>query len=108
MLTLSSDTFDSMLGVLGPAVVDFWNPDCGPCKTLEPIFERLSSEYSGKLTFAKLNIADNEGIAQRHDIMGLPCLVVFRNGAEVERIVGNFPEASLRRKLDAVLAKVQQ
>ena len=106
MFTLTKDNFVDTVKAHKAMIIDFWSPTCGPCKTLEPLFDKLSKEYDGRLSFAKLNIAENEGTAQQFEIFGLPCLVIFNNGAEIARIEGNYPEASLRRKIDAALAQV--
>ena len=105
MLELDSATFEREI-TKGPIIIDFWAPWCGPCKTIGPIFEKISSDYAGKLAFAKLNVDDNGALAQEKSVLGIPCLIMFNNGEEIERIVGSFPEASLRKKIDAALAKV--
>lgn len=109
MLTLTKETFGPVVkSQKGPFIVDFWATYCGPCKTAALVLDKVEKDYARALTFAKINIEENEGVAQEHSVMGLPCLVVFKDGMEVERFVGNFPEASLRRKIDAVLGKVGQ
>jgi len=106
MLDLTKDTFESeVLKNKLPVLVDFWAPWCGPCRIVGPVLEKISSEYSSKLKFAKLNVDDNQEIAVQHDVRGIPCMIVFRNGKEVDRIIGAYPEAELRRKIDLALAK---
>ena len=87
-------------------VVDFWAEWCGPCKMMGPVFEELSSEYEGKLKCAKLDTQAHPSPAQESAVQGIPCLIVFKNGEEVGRIVGFAPKPMLKQKIDAVLAKV--
>lgn len=106
MLDVAKDTFEKeVLKNRLPVLVDFWAPWCGPCRIVSPILDKLSSEYQNKLKFTKLNVDDNQGIAVQYDVRGIPCMVIFRNGREMDRIIGAYPEAELRRKIDLVLAK---
>ena len=105
MLDLTKDTFNSEISKNMPILVDFWAPWCGPCRMVSPILEKISSEYSTKLKFAKLNVDDSQEIAAQHDIRGIPCMVVFRNGKEIDRVIGAYPESELRKKIDLILAK---
>ena len=88
-----------------PVLVDFWAPWCGPCRIVGPVLEKISSEYASKLKFSKLNVDDNQEIAAKFDVRGIPCMIVFKNGQEVDRIIGAYPEAALRQKIDLILAK---
>ena len=88
-----------------PVLVDFWAPWCGPCRIVGPALEKLSNEYINKLKFAKLNVDDNQEIAAKFDVRGIPCMIVFKNGQEVDRIIGAYPEPTLRQKIDLILAK---
>ena len=88
-----------------PVLVDFWAPWCGPCRIVSPTLEKLSSEYTNKLKFTKLNVDDNQEIASQYDVRGIPCMIIFNKGAEVDRVIGAYPEAELRKKIDLILAK---
>ena len=85
------------------AVVDFWAPWCSPCLSLATTFEKLSNEFEGKAKFAKLNVQDNDGLSQKYGIRGIPCIVVFKEGKEIGRVVGAFPENAFREKLNSIL-----
>lgn len=89
ILTLSDATFDETVNAEAtPVVVDFWAEWCGPCKTIAPALEEIANEQHGKLRVAKVNVDDNPGTARRFDVMSIPTLLVFRDGAPVKRLVG--------------------
>ena len=106
MLEITKDNFehDVIMSKL-PVLVDFWAPWCGPCRLVGPVLEKLSSEYTHKLVFSKLNVDNSQEIAAQHDVRGIPCMIIFRNGKEAERIIGSYPETQLRSKIDLILAK---
>jgi len=106
MLDLSKDSFEKeVLANSLPVLVDFWAPWCGPCRIVGPTLDKLSPEYSTKLKFAKLNVDDNQEIAARFDVRGIPCMIIFSKGKEVDRIIGAYSEQELRKKIDLILAK---
>ncbi len=106
MLDVTKDTFEKeVLESKIAVLVDFWAPWCGPCRIIGPVLEKLSSEYANKIKFAKLNVDDNQEIAARHDVRGIPCMIVFKDGNEIDRIIGSYPEPVLRGKIDLILAK---
>ncbi|MDO8642417.1 MAG: thioredoxin [Candidatus Woesearchaeota archaeon] len=97
MLQLTTSNFKSTIGN-GVTVVDFWAEWCGPCRALAPAFETVSGELK-TITFAKLNVDEERELAQDHGVMSIPCLIVFKNGTEVDRLVGNMSKEMLKQKL---------
>ena len=103
-LHVGDDSFaDLVLGSSTPALVDFWAPWCGPCRMIAPIVEQLASKYAGRVLVAKVNTDEHVETASRLGIQGIPTLVIFRDGLEVDRIVGFAPSHALEERLDRVL-----
>ena len=97
MLQLTTINFKSETA-RGVTVVDFWAEWCGPCRALAPAFEAVSGELK-KIAFAKVNVDEERELAQEHGVMSIPCLIVFKEGKEVDRLVGNISKESLKQKL---------
>jgi len=102
-VTLSDDGFDPVVERYDLMVVDFWAPWCGPCMTMAPVIEELAGEYAGRVVFGKLNTDENPATTERFGIMGIPTLLLFQGGTEVERIVGAVPKQEIRNALDRFL-----
>ncbi|MBO0791381.1 MAG: thioredoxin [Ktedonobacteraceae bacterium] len=86
-----------------PMVVDFTAEWCPPCHVLEPIYERLSTEYKGRLGFAKVDIDEHPNVQWQFRVQAAPTLIFFKDGKEIERIVGPHP-GRLKSTIDRILA----
>ena len=89
-----------------PVLVDFWAPWCGPCRMVAPVLEELAGEYADRMTIAKVNTDEQMETAGRLGIRGIPTLILFAGGREVERIVGALPKHALQTRVDAALAAI--
>lgn len=104
VIHLSDSTFQSeVLETEGLVFVDFWAPWCGPCKMIGPIIEELSVEYRGKVKICKLDVDENSETASNYGIMSIPTMILFKNGQEINRLVGFIPKANIAKVLDAAL-----
>lgn len=92
-----------------PVVVNFWGPQCGFCKWLDPLYEKLSSEYEGKMVFLKLNVDDerNHEVLHRISIEGTPTLKFYCEGREVGEHIGYAVEPVLKKKIDSMLEEME-
>jgi thioredoxin 1 len=79
-----------------PVLVDFWAPWCGPCKMVSPAVEEIGRQHANKMKVVKVNTDENAAYASRLGIQGIPTLILFRNGREVDRIVGAAPKHQLQ------------
>lgn len=76
----------------GLVLVDFWAPWCAPCRMIAPVLEQLDVEYAGKVKITKLNVDENPDTPARFGVMGIPTLILFKDGKEVDKIVGALPK----------------
>ena len=99
-IEVTDKTFEEVvLNAELPTVVDFWAVWCGPCKMIAPLLEEIAQEYEGQLQVTKLDVDTNNNTAYHFGVMGIPTLLLFKDGEEVERIVGFMPKDKLLSKL---------
>ena len=97
---VTDTTFDEeVLKSSTPVLVDFWAPWCGPCKMIAPVLEEIAKEKDGALKIAKLDVDDNPETAQKFGVMSIPTLLLFKDGREVNRLVGYMPKNQLLQKI---------
>ncbi len=83
-----------------PVLVDFWAPWCGPCKTLGPVLEKVAGENEGRLKVVKVNVDENQDLAQKYEVMSIPTMFVFKNGQVVDSFMGAMNKQVLTEKLE--------
>ena len=102
-IEVTDATFEEMIQNHSLVVVDCWAPWCGPCYMVAPVIEELARDYAGKILFGKLNVDENREVSMQYQIMGIPTLLVFKNGKLVDRIVGAMPRQMLEPKITRYL-----
>ena len=103
-VTVTDSTFsDEVLNSEKPVLVDFWATWCGPCKMVAPVLEEIAGEKAGELTVAKLDVDENPATARDFQVVSIPTMILFKDGAAVKRIVGAKGKAALLRELADVV-----
>lgn len=98
---VSDQSFEQdVLGADKPVLVDFWAAWCAPCRMISPAVDAVAEQYAGSARVVKLNVDDNPGVTQRYGIKGIPTLILFRQGKEVERVVGAVSKDALTRMIE--------
>ena len=101
---VTDDSFDSeVLQAKGIVVVDFWATWCGPCLHMAPALEAFAENNTGKGKVCKVDVDENQQVAQKYGIRSIPTLIFFKGGEPVEVSIGAVSESTLQAKLDAIL-----
>ena len=98
-IILTDSNFREEISKYPIMVIDFWAPWCGPCRIVSPIMEQLASEYAGRVVFGKLNIDENQMVAQSFGIQSVPTMMILKNSRVVDILVGALPKSQIETKL---------
>jgi len=86
-----------------PVLIDFWAAWCGPCRMVAPVIEQLAKELSGKVRVGKLDVDANQATAGRFRVQSIPSLLIFKDGKEVDRVVGAQSKEAILQRLQVYL-----
>lgn len=103
MIHFDKESFEEALAGDKLVMVDFWAEWCGYCIMLSPVIEELAGKYEGRVTVGKVNTDEQQELAMRYSVMNLPTVVFFKDGKEVERIVGAMPPDAFIQVLEKYL-----
>lgn len=101
---ITSENFDDdVLASALPVLLDFYASWCGPCKMLSPIIEEIANEYEGKVRVGKIDVDEQNAIAEKFGVMSIPTLITFKNGEVVDISVGFKPKKVITDMIDKLL-----
>lgn len=101
-IDIKSSEWDALVQGKKLVAADFWAPWCPYCKMLKPVFESVSQDYGNEIQFVKVNVDEEQDIAAKHGIQGIPVVKFFCEGREVGEIVGYVPKDVLKQEIDKV------
>jgi len=103
-VAVSEATFESeVVQATEPVLVDFWAPWCAPCRMVGPILEEIAAENKGKVKVAKVNVDENPELARRFGIRGIPTIILFKGGDQIDTTVGAPTKGHIQEKLNSIL-----
>jgi thioredoxin len=99
VVELTEANFDKLVNGTKATFVDFWAVWCGPCRTMEPVIDRLAARLDGSVNFGKLNVDEHPSIATKYEVQSIPTFMMFRNGRPVDAVIGTMQEAPLEQRI---------
>jgi thioredoxin 1 len=96
---VTDQNFDQTINTNKTVLVDFWATWCGPCRALAPTIVELATEYSGKALIGKLDVDQNPETAEKFQVFSIPTMILFKDGKEVDRLVGLCPKNKIAEAL---------
>lgn len=94
---------DEVLEAEGPVLVDFWAPWCGPCRVVHPVLEEMDAERED-LNVVSINVDENQQTAAQYEVLSIPTLILFKDGAIAKKVIGAMPKRRLEAELEPALA----
>lgn len=98
--TITDANFDEVISGNKVVVIDFWAEWCGPCRMLSPVMDEIAAESDNRFVVGKLNIDENSISYVKYGVRSIPMIVIFKDGTEVERIIGNQPKNHIVNKIE--------
>lgn len=103
-ITVTADNFRSAVVESDkPVLVDFWAAWCGPCQAVGPVLDEIAEEEADKLTVAKVNVDEQQALAQMFGVMSIPTMMVFKDGKVAKTMTGARPKAAIMKALEGVI-----
>ena len=103
-IEVTAQNFDEeVLNYKGKVLVDFWAEWCGPCRMIGPEIEELAVEYDGRAEVCKVNVDDEKALAKRFRIMSIPCVILFKDGQELNRLIGARDKSEYADALEEIM-----
>jgi thioredoxin 1 len=104
IIQLTEDNYEKeVFQSSAPIVIDFYADWCGPCKMMEPVFAEAADSYAGRVRFARIDVGEQKKLAISNKVLNIPTMLFFKDGEQVDRVMGALDETQLKARLDALL-----